>query len=234
VSNSKQTVVMQCSEFREAAGADPQHLNVDAQAHREQCHACATYLRQMEQLDVLLVRAMKIPVADLSARPLASRPVAGRWLALAASVLVAVVVGMGAWLAAPRESLAADVVEHARNEADIMVTTDQRIDPAALDNALRTAGVRLKSGAQMVSVARTCMFHGRVVPHLIVQTRQGPVTVMVLAKEKVPAVQSFTEAGYRGTIEPSGPGSIAIVAVSADAVAEAKTTFASEVEWVGN
>jgi hypothetical protein len=224
---------MQCSEFRQAAGADPQHLNAEAQAHRAQCHACMAYAQQMLQLDALLKRAMEIPVPEGSTElPVVAPRTAGRWLALAASVLVAVVVGLGAWLAAPRETLAADVVAHVRDEAEIMVVTDKRVDEGKLDEALHRAGVRLRSGEDKVSVARTCMFHGHLVPHLIVQTAGGPVTVLVLSREKVSASQTFEDQGYRGTIVPSGPGSIAIVASTDAAVREAGATFASQVEWL--
>ena len=224
---------MQCSEFRQEAGADPQHLNAGALAHRAQCAACAVYLQQMLQLDALLKRAMEVPVPlEVTApAPLPAPRIAARWMALAASVTVALVVGFGAWLGAPRETLAADIVAHVAGEAEIMVATDQAADPDKLAKSLHRAGVRLKSGEQKVSVVRNCLFHGRLVPHLVVQTEAGPVTVMVLANEKVRRARSFDEQGYRGTILPSGPGAIAIVAGSDAAVREASATFASAVEW---
>lgn len=224
---------MQCSEFRHEAGADPQHRNADVLAHRAQCAACAAYLQQMLQLDALLKRAMEVPVSlDVSApAPMPAPRAAARWVALAASVTVALVVGFGAWLGVPRETLAADIVAHVSEEAEIMIATDQPADADRLAKSLYRAGVRLKPGEQKVSVVRNCTFHGRVVPHLVVQTGAGPVTVMVLANEKVRRAQSFDEQGYRGTILPSGPGAIAIVAGSAAAVREASATFASAVEW---
>ena len=225
---------MQCSEFQQAAGADPQHLNAEAQAHRAQCHACATYAQQMLQLDVLLKRAMEIAVPEQStALPVAAPRTAGRWLALAASVLVAVVVGFGAWLAAPRESLAADVVAHVLGEPEIMISTDARVDAEQLAKALGRAGVRLTSGEQKVSVVRTCLFRGHAAPHLVVQTDAGPVTVLVLANENVRKAESFDEQGYHGLITPivpGGPGSIAIVSGSDTANREA-IAVASAVEW---
>ena len=229
---------MQCSEFRQAAGADPQHLNAEVLAHRAQCHACAAYAQQMLQLDALLKRAMEVPVPEGSIQlPVATQRTAGRWMALAASVLVAVVVGLGAWLAAPRETLAADVVAHVREEAEIMVSTDKRVDAEKLANALRRAGVRLTAGEQRVSVVRTCLFRGHIAPHLIVQTEAGPVTVLVLPNENVREAQSFHEQGYRGIIvpmAPSGPGSIAIVAGNDAAVHEAGVTVASSVQWTAD
>ena len=57
---------------------------------------------------------------------------------------------------------------------------------------------------------------------------------MVLANEKVSRARSFDEQGYRGTIVPSGPGSLAIVASTDAAVREAGATFASQVEWTSS
>jgi hypothetical protein len=51
------------------------------------------------------------------------------------------------------------------------------------------------------------------VPHLVVQTPEGPVTVMVLVHEPVAKPQDFDEQGYRGTIVPMpGHGSLAVLA----------------------
>ena len=49
-------------------------------------------------------------------------------------------------------------------------------------------------------------------PHLVVQTPSGPVTVMVLVHESVRKPMQFDDEGYRGTIVPvPGHGSIAVL-----------------------
>jgi hypothetical protein len=51
-----------------------------------------------------------------------------------------------------------------------------------------------------------------VVPHLVVQSAEGPGTVMVLVHERVRSATDFDEQGYRGTIVPMpGHGSIAVL-----------------------
>jgi anti-sigma factor RsiW len=230
---------MQCSEFRRLAGADPQHLSTDAEAHCAQCAACTSYLQQMQQLDGLLKRALEVPapsvrsiVTPLLRKPAADRTQTKRWFALAASILLAVVLGAAVWLASPRQSLAADVIVHIQEEPDAMVQTDERVASAALADVLHRAGVRLKSGAQTVSIARYCPFRGTTIPHLVVQTPEGPITVLVLPHEHVKSAQSFNEQGYRGTILPSGRGAIAIVATSSAAIDAAAAQIAAEVEWI--
>ena len=58
----------------------------------------------------------------------------------------------------------------------------------------------------------TCFFRGRLVPHLIVRTTEGPVTVMILPEERVGAPEHFDEGGYRGVVIPDNDhGSIAVL-----------------------
>jgi hypothetical protein len=70
----------------------------------------------------------------------------------------------------------------------------------------------LTPAAGLVSYASSCEFRGHRVPHLVVQTDQGPVTVMVLVHETTPRAATFDEAGYRGVILPvADHGSIAVL-----------------------
>jgi hypothetical protein len=50
------------------------------------------------------------------------------------------------------------------------------------------------------------------VPHLVVQTDRGPLTVMVLAHEHVEKRGEFTEGDYHGVLLPAGSGGIAVLA----------------------
>ena len=71
---------------------------------------------------------------------------------------------------------------------------------------------RQTRNAGMVSYANSCGFHGHHVPHLVVQTGAGPVTVMVLVHEPARSKMRFDDHGYRGVIVPiPGHGSIAVL-----------------------
>ena len=77
---------------------------------------------------------------------------------------------------------------------------------------LRDSRLRLSNGAGMVSYASSCAFRGHRVPHLVIQTESGPVTVMVLVHEGVRKPVRFDEQGYRGVIVPvAGHGSLAVL-----------------------
>ena len=84
------------------------------------------------------------------------------------------------------------------------------LSPAALADVLQTAGVQFDTSMPVV-YASACPFHGRRVPHLVVQTTNGPMTVMLLAHEKVASRQEFSEGGYHGVLLPAGEGSVAVL-----------------------
>jgi hypothetical protein len=229
---------MQCLEFRQAAGADPKHLNAEAGAHRDACPKCAEFLRQMLALDERILAALSVPVPERAAAKLAPNVVAfprierRRWMALAASIAGGVMVGTLLWVSGPRASLAEDVVRHMAHEPGVMVQTSAPADAAKLGRVLERGGIRLDPDAGLVSYAETCRFRGRNVPHLVVQTDAGPVTVMVLPRERVAAPVQFDDGGYAGTILPAGPGSIAVLGHEPrEVIDQVAERVAAAVEW---
>lgn len=201
---------MNCSEFRRSVGAEP---NIDAEAlraHAVECEACARYWREVQQMDGLIHRALKIDAPSSSVAHPAQRMRARYWAA-AASFAAAIAAGSLLWIGEPAPSLAREVAQHARHEADALVSTAARVDEAQLAAVLEQSGVRLSPGAMHVSYAMSCAFRGREVPHLVVQTGEGPVTVLVLRRESVAEPIEFEEAGFRGVITPAPQGALAVL-----------------------
>jgi hypothetical protein len=225
---------MNCLEFRRLAGADPARLDAAALAHRDGCAACAEYHRSLLAMDETIRRALQVPVPKPPAVPAVhSRPVATprqRWLALAASVVAGVLVGTLLWVGGPRASLAREVVTHIRHEPQSLTAT--AADPADLARVLAAGGIRLRPGANQVSYAQSCPFRGHVVPHLVVRTAQGPVTVLVLAHEPLRRPVPVREDGFRGTLVPAGPGSIAVVGDAGADLSEVTGRVLAAVEWI--
>ena len=132
---------------------------------------------------------------------------------MAASLTLAIGVAGSLWLAVPRPSLAGEVVAHMAGEPQAWRVTDVAVPAGALQPVLRDARLHLTGAAGVVTYANSCLFRGHVVPHLVVQTDQGPVTVMVLVHESSGQRVTFDESGYRGVIVPvPGHGSIAVLA----------------------
>lgn len=201
---------MNCLEFRRAVGADPNYSSAEALAHRAQCPACEKYAQEMLRLDALIKRALEIPVRASSRKASASPQ---RWLALAASVVLVIGFGAAFWfLSYAPPSLADAVVAHLNHEPDAMSPSEARISAEQLNAALKTKGMHLDKPLDNVSYVQSCLIRGDFVPHLVVQTARGPVTVILLPKESVSGAQKFEEQKYRGVLIPMTRGSFAVVA----------------------
>jgi len=209
--------------------ADPHDPDPRLREHGESCHDCTLYSERLLRFESRLQRALRVgpasqeasssdnvvPLRGRSSRTALRAPAyRKKMLAMAASVLMALVVGGGLWLSAPGASLAADVVTHMREEPEAWRRTDVPVPYPKLDTVLRDSHLRLAAGggAGMVSYANSCGFRGYRVPHLVLQTDAGPVTVMVLVHERSPKTVRFNEQGYRGVIVPvPGHGSLAVL-----------------------
>ena len=205
--------MIDCAQYRRAVLADPHAESPGLAEHLAHCQECPAYRERLLRFEGRLTRALRIDAQVSRTRAEVPRLRVWRngWLAMAASLVVALLVGT-LWLGAPRASLAADVVAHMAGEPEAWARTDVAVPAVDLAPVLAEAHMRLRPDAGMVSYAQSCLFRGRHVPHLVVQTDMGPVTVMVLVHENVTAARTFDEGGYRGTIVPvPGHGSIAVL-----------------------
>jgi hypothetical protein len=210
--------------YRRTLLANPYGDDAELLAHRAECAPCREYRERLLAFEEQVHRALNVDIksgADiLSFKAGASRRVwdarrsggtRSRSLAVAASVTLALAVAGVAWLAAPGRSLAADVVAHMADEPDAW-NTHTPVRESELDPILEQVPMRLKPNAPTVTYSSPCLFRGHRVPHLVVQSPDGPVTVMVLSHEAVRVATHFDEQGYRGTIVPMpGHGSLAVL-----------------------
>jgi len=202
-----------CLEFRRQAGAEPARSGPEFDAHRRECPACARYQDEMRAMDALMRRALEVDAARLALPPARAAGSGGaqqRWYALAASVVMAVAVGVVLLTSAPRESIAREVVDHVAHEPGAL-TAAGPVAPAALAGVLDPEGTRLRPGIGDVSFAARCVHQGHVVPHLVVRAASGPVTVLILRHRAVDEPLRFEENGFAGVVLPAPRGSIAIV-----------------------
>jgi len=117
------------------------------------------------------------------------------------------------WLGRPRETLAAEIISHVKSEPDSWVQT-QSVAVAVVDSILQESGLLVRPGMAPVVYASSCDFLGHRVPHFVVMTEYGPVTVLVLMHERLHATERFESDGYRGMLVPVRGGTIAVVSHS--------------------
>lgn len=224
-----------CIEFRQRIGAEPMSRDPGLVRHRLACRTCAEHARGLEVMDLRLMRALALPVPEtlahriiLRASSEAMTPPGRRWHALAAMLgLLAVGIAAGLLWRTPEAvatPLSVDALAHLHHEPDTHAPTAVQVAHT------RVREVLVRGGAEpvdldalgAVSYARLCPFRGHLVPHLVFQGADGPVTVFVLKHERVSGPTSFAEGGWRGVILPTGTGSIAIIGVDEPSLQEVR------------
>lgn len=218
-----------CKEMRLILGGDPRHVPPEVRVHLEGCAACRKFHEETLAMDARIEAALQLPLHRFRAAPAQPRPAPARRFALAASILVALLVGGGAWVFRPQPALADEVVEHVRHEGSSW-ELQRPLTAEEIGAVLARAGVKFDTSMPVV-YASPCVFRGHVTPHLVVQTGQGPMTVMLLAEEKVARRQEFSEEGYAGVLLPSGEGSVALLTRGAGVPAGAEAAVLSAVRW---
>jgi hypothetical protein len=207
-------------------GADPAGTTPELEEHLRGCASCREFREEMRTLDGNIRRALERP-------PQYAHRLASPWRpwALAASVLLAMVAVLSVWLLHPSDTLAHEVVAHVREEPDSWLAR-QQIDAQSIDAALRGAGVKLDITSDRISYAQSCWFRDHYVPHLVVQTATGPVTVMILRNQHVSARRTFQESGMNGVIVPASQGSIAVLTRGDANVTAVAMQMQQDVRWL--
>lgn len=216
---------LNCHEVRLAIGAEPHSRSGDVTAHLETCEACRRFRDETLMLDRNLRAALELPLPAF--RKPAVRP--ARRYALAASLLFGLLIAGTMWVVLPQPALAGDVIEHAVHEPGSWDGTE--ILPAGeVAAVLKAAGVEFDSNLP-ITYAAPCSFHGRRMAHLVVQTANGPLTVMLLPRETVSRRREFTENGMRGVLLPAGGGAVAVLARDGDVPSPVADEIVSAVRW---
>jgi hypothetical protein len=230
-------------EARLLIGAAPTVVPPALAGHLAHCAQCTLFQQQMQRLDRDLSRLFAAPLRERSDTRIRSLPILPRaaaapvargfsgLLALAASIVLAIGMGLLFWTLRPEPSLAAGVLDHVAHES----ASWSEVAPmtaSATAAVLAGADVWLDPADTTVTYARSCLFDGHWVPHLVVRTAAGPITVMVLQQEHIAARQSFRQNGYSGILVPApGGGTLAVIAQGdpdLDAVARA---VGSHLHW---
>ncbi len=206
-------------EARLRIGAAPSEVSSSLAEHLAQCPQCTLFQQQMHQMDHDLTLLFTAPLPHSADTRVLSLPVNPRsrltpvargffpgMMTLAASLVLCVGLTLLFWTLRPQRSLAGEVLGHVALESGSWSTVapiDYRRDGCRTRRRWRIFG---SLGAVTVTYARTCLFNGHWVPHLVVHTTSGAITVMVLRQEHLAAREAFRQNGYSGILVPTPAG----------------------------
>ena len=220
---------MICEDLQLLIGADPEAAGGELEEHLRGCEGCRAFREEMRRLNADIRRALADPPGISVPRPRRPAP-AWREYALAASVVLAMAVVLSVWLLRPTDTLAREVVAHVKAEPDSWLSA-HNVSAWSIDRALKNSGVGFDLASDRIVYAQSCWFRGHYVPHLVVETTRGPVTVLILRHEQVKARDDFREGGMTGVIVPAGDGSIAVLARGRGQVDDVAAEMRQDVHW---
>jgi hypothetical protein len=231
---------MNCEEYRQATGTDPDY---DGGAdHLSDCAACREYRAGMRKLDARIKLALAIDVPELTLPDLPEsdtvvplrrrRRATPAWLALAATVAIAAILGVRMLgVGVQYDSLADEVIAHLDHEPAALRVTDVAISDERLHSVVPADIAELDHGAGVISYAQTCIINGKRVPHLVIQGAKGPVTVLLMPEEPVAEAIELAGQNVNGVILPVSGGSIAIIGATGERLDTVREELLQSVTW---
>jgi hypothetical protein len=231
---------MNCEEFKQAVAADP---SFDGATHVRDCVDCAAYQADMRAFDQKIIKALELQAPPLrmpdlpeidsaNVVTLPGRKVITPWLAVAATVVIAAVVGirmLGSDLQA--DSLRDQIIAHLDHEPNSLRVTSTPISDARLNAVVSSEVGEMDRSAGLITYAKSCSINGKSVPHLVIQGEFGPITILLMPDEYVAEASSISGESVSGVILPVGKGSIAIIGDTAERMDEIQKRVVDSVTW---
>jgi hypothetical protein len=234
---------MECLEFRRRLAAEPTSRDIEFLRHRDACHAgCTESWWRAQRFERQLGRALQSVEApsDLAERVLLAQATSLRsrmrrhWqigLALAASLLVALVVAGYAWNLRAGDNggvLAGMAIAHVRSEA-YSLTMTQPVGDAQLRPVFAKRGVALRGMPVHAVFAADCRVGPYRAVHLVLRENGDPITALYVVGHRIADARDFHRAGWRGREVPMGGGTLVLLGNGSAGFAAAERAMAEAV-----
>lgn len=241
---------MNCEQYRAAIAADPSYE--DSSGHLCGCAACEAYRAEILELERLIGRALALDVPELAMPELIAEESPGSsrsmsdnvtelpkrnwaspaWLAMAASVVVAALLGIRLLSSGVEyESLADEILAHLDHEPYALQVTDVPVSDARLASVVPANVAQMDHSAGLITYARSCVINGHEVPHLVIQGERGPVTILLMPEETIAEPQQLEGENINGVILPVGSGSVAIIGESDESLEKIQQQVLKSATW---
>ncbi len=158
-------------------------------------------------------------------------PSAG-WLAAAATVVLGAFVGIRMFGTDTVDAtLEQQLLAHLDHEPAALRVTDQAVSDRRLARVVPANVATMNHDAGLITYAKTCHINGNEIPHLVIQGDRGPVTILLMPKEKVDGARKLDGVSVQGVILPVGEGSIAIIGERDESLDRIKENVLESVNW---
>ena len=238
---------MNCLEFRRRLLIDPHDHTAAFLRHKQECVPCALETERIETLDEQIDRAVKVDIPEgLASRIILKQSFekhpktrASLSLALAASVLFAVsVIGWLGYRWPISDSvdgytaLQTAVMEHIDDELAYL-QVDYDVSPQAVRMFLKNIGADLRKDlSQRVRYAGNCSIRRNTGAHLVFTGTKGPITVLIMPKERLIEPIAVKSPYFDGVILPLARGSMAIIGEEGEPLQQTADVLRRDLDWI--
>lgn len=125
----------------------------------------------------------------------------------------------------------AHILDHVEEDPELMTAFKVPDSQQDLQKLFLAVGASLNEPIDQMSYAGECVLKGQKGLHVVIQDRQGPVTIIVLPGQQLDSMVAFEASGYQGELVPVKGGVVAIVGNNLDHLAHAHMRFFKAVKF---
>ncbi len=234
---------MNCDDYKQALATNPDFD--DESRHTHDCADCQTFNSEILALNERIRAAMTLSVPELRmpelpdldtenvvSLPSRRRMVTPAWFAVAATVLMAAFVGVRSL--SPETSgvsLESQVLAHVDHEPMALLPSNIPVDSNTLHRVVPANIATMNHDTGLITFAETCPINGNQVPHLVLQGKTGPITILLLPDEKIDETRTLDGDNVHGVIVPVGNGSVAIIGTRDEQLEDVEKNVLNSVAW---
>lgn len=229
---------MNCEECKQSLLTSPQEMPEPAVNHIQDCPECHAYYGEIGDFELTMQDAVQIGIpSDLSDKihnkKFYARRVLGFPVALSAMAATTfIVVGFFAYLVIISPPAIDRVVLAHIEKEPFTLTNTQPQDMKAMEMMLASLNIKMTEPLKVRFVKR-CFINDKMVAHLVIDGKQGPVTVLLMPNEVVREPKFFSDIQVDGLIVPVNQrASIAVVGFKGERINDVSKSVQSHFDFV--
>ena len=235
-------------EFRKRASIDPNDQSAEFIEKTQQSKYNQRFVKQQLAFERLLSTTLDIDVPEnLHDRIILSQQLSEHkhhnrkmhkntywWLSagLAASLFIALSISLLLPDTMSAKALAQQVATHVHEDTHAL-DVNMNVPKSNIDTMLASYGGRLNGPIGHVSFLGRCIVGEHTGIHMVLDTEQGLVTVIILPTQSISQASPLVDNQFNGVVYPSQKGSIAIIADhSSRAIEETHQRIEQNLNWI--
>lgn len=237
-------------EFRQRALANPRDEDPALEAAAAASPERRRFLDELRVCESRIEGALRVtPPGELAARLLdpealaaraplrgaaSARPLWRRLLPFAASLLLAVGLGVGWWYESGPRQLEREIFAHIYREANFLQADDQ-VELPQVNRHMAAIGGELRYTPEVARVkvkgAEDCWVAQSNTVHLVVKGDKGAVTVLMIDNAPVAREFNIADERFAGLVTPTPGGNLVVVGEKHEPVGRVKSAFEGSLHW---